>query len=994
MMRKVSKVINFYENPKLTGWYDLVFVSLRTGTSCKWLYMGRCWRKEWRHLRDVSSAIRFLFFRGYMYSKPKNSSLTNQYNFSSSLITEFGRSINTFKCTKRYFALSIYFKDRYQQFEQKCAREVTIDGRSVDLLSEKIKKNDKFLMNQYINPKLKMTLFSQENLKGIELIIQDYNLLVTKLLIIHLQRFKTVGERIIQNNLSIAIQKLQCIFIESFSIAIYATSSIKSSSDSTKAGTDFVRFKTKQEFLKAIQEEKLKKTKYFYSKKSKKVKKDLPKVIVDNYFKDSNLADNQAFAFNNLLQLNLLKKVNLKYIRKNYKSSSVKKIWVFESTDNSYIPLGVITIRDRILQKIIYLSILPIVEYQSDSNSFGFRKQRSAHQAISIVADSMIKYTKSNQPTKQSSIHKINKNKHKFSINGGNIGSLRKGTKKFNWFYYKLLPVTLKQVYLKRYTPYMKYINVDVVKSFDKVSHNIILELVPLVSKYKFLLKSWLKAPIVGLESWESKKIIKIISDSGVPQGPIMGPLVCNLVLDGLETIVYKVCLANSHYKFNTEKQNFAKTKSGVKNLNINRETNVTCLRFIGDIFISGLADRSTMVKINLELIKFLNSRGLSVNLTKSNVKVFCPGNSFRYLGFQFYFPDYKNNNLNKSRFIKYQNDLTSSYHRLKPFIMIEPKSLASIKAKMRKIFIRSLASKPLNVIINKNNTLIRGICNYYSISRECQLQLNSFEPYLYRYMWKTIKQKFSSKPKLISFIRSNFVKKSRFISKRIVQLKLSDVKPYGAHNILWIRPTQKVLNLNIYLDAIEISKYFLKKPIGLNWSPLTYHSNFDKQELHNILIDYQDNLCPICFKKLSQSRKELDHDPSIYDLQEMIWFKLNKIALGNLSTNSSTGLEIFEKLVKLSKTEIEHVILNLLEQRLYLRSVHSKCYKSIDKDLSKKEIHWRSRIKMLGNNSLAHKIIAMQNNIKVFIKGRRKLSYPQIKEISLKRNLNKNVEL
>jgi hypothetical protein len=102
----------------------------------------------------------------------------------------------------------------------------------------------------------------------------------------------------------------------------------------------------------------------------------------------------------------------------------------------------------------------------------------------------MIKYTKSNQPTKQSSIHKINKNKHKFSINGGNIGSLRKGTKKFNWFYYKLLPVTLKQVYLKRYTPYMKYINVDVVKSFDKVSHNIILELVPLVSKYKFLLKS------------------------------------------------------------------------------------------------------------------------------------------------------------------------------------------------------------------------------------------------------------------------------------------------------------------------------------------------------------------------------------------------------------------------------------------------------------------------------------------------------------------------
>jgi len=66
---------------------------------------------------------------------------------------------------------------------------------------------------------------------------------------------------------------------------------------------------------------------------------------------------------------------------------------------------------------------------------------------------------------------------------------------------------------------------------------------------------------------------------------------------------------------------------------------------------------------------------------------------------------------------------------------MIDPKRLANIKAKMHKVFVRSLASEPLNVVINKNNTLIRGICNYYSISRECRMQLESFEPYLYRQM-------------------------------------------------------------------------------------------------------------------------------------------------------------------------------------------------------------------------------------------------------------------
>jgi hypothetical protein len=304
----------------------------------------------------------------------------------------------------------------------------------------------------------------------------------------------------------------------------------------------------------------------------------------------------------------------------------------------------------------------------------------------------------------------------------------------------------------------------------------------------------------------------------------------------------------------------------------------------------------------------------------------------------------------------------------------------------MQKVFVRSLASEPLNVIINKSNTLIRDICNYYSISRECRMQLNSFEPYLYHQMWKIVKQKFGSKPKLISFIKLKFIRKGRFIAKRAVQLKLSDVKPYGAKNIYWIRPAQKVLMSNIYLDAIKISNYFLSKSIDLNWSPLKYHSVYEKQELHNILIDYQENLCPICLKELSEGKKELDHEPSIYDLREMIWLKLIKVVSG--SSNKNDGdLENFEKLVSLSETEVQSVILNLLDQRLYLRSVHLRCHKSIDNDLSKKEIRWRCDIKKLVNKLLYDKIIVLRDGIKAFIKSQRKLSRFQIKEISLKRN-------
>ena len=46
-------------------------------------------------------------------------------------------------------------------------------------------------------------------------------------------------------------------------------------------------------------------------------------------------------------------------------------------SNGKYKPLGVPTIRDRILQKIFQLVILPIAEYQADSNSFGFREHHA-----------------------------------------------------------------------------------------------------------------------------------------------------------------------------------------------------------------------------------------------------------------------------------------------------------------------------------------------------------------------------------------------------------------------------------------------------------------------------------------------------------------------------------------------------------------------------------------------------------------------------------------
>jgi hypothetical protein len=138
---------------------------------------------------------------------------------------------------------------------------------------------------------------------------------------------------------------------------------------------------------------------------------------------------------------------------------------------------------------------------------------------------------------------------------------------------------------------------------------------------------------------------------------------------------------------------------------------------------------------------------------------------------------------------------------------------------------------------------------NYYSISRECRMQLDSLEPFFYKRMWKTVKQKFSSKPKTVSFIKCAFTQKGRFCYKRAIQFKPSDVKPYFSQNIFWIGLSQKFLNLSKYLDWKAIDEFNKKKRIGLSLNLLRYDTVFDKQELHEIFIEYQDGLCPICFE-------------------------------------------------------------------------------------------------------------------------------------------------
>lgn len=54
-------------------------------------------------------------------------------------------------------------------------------------------------------------------------------------------------------------------------------------------------------------------------------------------------------------------------------------------------PLGIPTLTDRTVQALYHLAVDPVVETKSDPNSFGFRKGRSTHDAITAIRSHMDK---------------------------------------------------------------------------------------------------------------------------------------------------------------------------------------------------------------------------------------------------------------------------------------------------------------------------------------------------------------------------------------------------------------------------------------------------------------------------------------------------------------------------------------------------------------------------------------------------------------------------
>ncbi len=248
-----------------------------------------------------------------------------------------------------------------------------------------------------------------------------------------------------------------------------------------------------------------------------------------------------------------------------YRASPIRRVFIPKSGKTELRPLGIPTISDRCMQTLFVLLLDPIVEAASDDFSYGFRKGRNAHQAIGDLSNHLRVKPQLKRPKTVS----------------------------------------------RRYFSHSKYVySLDIKGFFNNVSHDWLVENVPIPSRFRKVWSQWLTS-----EVHYQGDISQVLS--GFPQGSVIGPTLSNFTLNGFDDL----CQPTQKTAFDPEKSKFLaehygeyykEGQSAVRKSLVQR-----AFRYADDIVVVS-NDESQLSLLKTRIDTFLAIRGLEINPAKS----------------------------------------------------------------------------------------------------------------------------------------------------------------------------------------------------------------------------------------------------------------------------------------------------------------------------------------------------------------------------------------
>ena len=324
------------------------------------------------------------------------------------------------------------------------------------------------------------------------------------------------------------------------------------------------------------------------------------------------------------------------------KPQPVRRVWIPKPGKKEKRPLGIPVMQDRAAQALAKSVLEPEWEAYFEPNSYGFRPGRSAHDAIEAI---------------------------------------------------------FKGIYRKP-----KYVlDADIMKCFDRIDHEKLLDKLKMTGVMRRAIKGWLKVGIMDKDSFFK-------SERGTPQGGVISPLLANIALHGLEEAINK------------------------RWPNPNNRPKI--VRYADDLVILHWK-LSVIIECQKLVSQWLLNLGLQIHPSKTRIAHTLNMHDGQEAGFDFLSANFRQYRVYKRHDRKRKKGFKTI---IKPSLKSQDRHAYRLKLEIKKM--RGVSQIAL---ISRLNPIIRGWCNYFS-PLVSKVVFNRMNNHMFKRLWNWARRRHGNK--------------------------------------------------------------------------------------------------------------------------------------------------------------------------------------------------------------------------------------------------------